>query len=270
LIVLLHHREHSRAGEPLLILHGLFGNHANWGWHAARLAKRFAVYGLDLRNHGASPHGDDMSYATMVGDVLGWLDSQGMASCHLLGHSLGGKVAMQLALDSPQRVRKLVVVDIAPVEYPKSSASSRYAWLAALRELPVGEIETRAEADERLRRVIASRELRQFLLTNLERLPEGGYRWRLQLAAIEANLPALFAAPSTLGPFPGPALFLFGEQSEYRRDADRGLIGRLFPEAELQVLPRAGHWLHVEQPEASLAAIENFLLQDDDDRQCPA
>jgi len=177
---------------------------------------------------------------------------------------------MQLALDSPQRVRKLVVVDIAPVEYPKSSASSRYAWLAALRELPVGEIETRAEADERLRRVIASRELRQFLLTNLERLPEGGYRWRLQLAAIEANLPALFAAPSTLGPFPGPALFLFGEQSEYRRDADRGLIGRLFPEAELQVLPRAGHWLHVEQPEASLAAIENFLLQDDDDRQCPA
>ncbi len=258
----LHHRRYSADGEPLLILHGLFGNQANWGWHGRRLAKRFAVYGLDLRNHGASPHDAHMSYPAMAGDVLEWLDGQGMASCHLLGHSMGGKVAMQLAISAPERVGKLVVVDIAPLDYEVSNVKARHPALDAMLAVPLSRVHSRSDADEHLRGGIAEERLRSFLLTNLERLPQGSYRWRLNLAAIETNLAALARAPETsagFAGFAGPTLFLFGENSAYWRPEQQPEIHRLFPAAEIACLPNAGHWLNAEQPQASLAAIEKFL-----------
>ena len=263
--MLLRHRQYSGDGEPLLILHGLFGNQANWGWHARHLAERFAVYGLDLRNHGASPHDGHMSYPAMAADVGEWLDVQGMESCHLLGHSMGGKVAMQLAFAAPERVGKLVVADIAPVDYNVSAVKARHPALAAMLETPVLRMNSRTEADEYLRDSIPEQQVRSFLLTNLERLPEGGYRWRLNLAAIEANLPALSSAPETSEPYGGPALFLFGERSAYLQFDHQLEIRRLFPAAEIQLLPDAGHWLNVEQPQASLEAIERFLVKDGHD-----
>ena len=260
--MLLRHRQYSGEGEPLLILHGLFGSQANWGWHARHLAQRFAVYGLDLRNHGASPHDEHMSYPAMAGDVGEWLDARGMESCHLLGHSMGGKVAMQLAFAEPERVGKLVVADIAPVDYTVSAVQSRHPALTAMLQLPLRRMNNRAEADEYLRHSIPEEQVRSFLLTNLERLPQGGYRWRLNLAAIEANLAALSSAPEASEPHPGPALFLFGEKSAYLRFDHQLEIRRLFPAAEIQLLPDAGHWLNVEQPRASLAAIGQFLAKD--------
>lgn len=260
--MLLHHRQYSGDGEPLLILHGLFGNQANWGWHARHLAQRFAVYGLDLRNHGASPHDEHMTYPAMAADVGEWLDARGVESCHLLGHSMGGKVAMQLAFAEPERVGKLVVADIAPVDYTVSAVQSRHPALTAMLQLPLRRMNNRAEADEYLRDSIPEEQVRSFLLTNLERLPRGGYRWRLNLAAIEANLAALSSAPETSEPYPGPALFLFGEKSAYLQFDHQLEIRRLFPAAEIQLLPDAGHWLNVEQPQASLAAIGQFLAKD--------
>lgn len=258
--MLLHHRQYSGDGEPLLILHGLFGNQGNWGWHARRLADRYAVYGLDLRNHGASPHDANMSYPTMAADVIEWLDAQGMESCHLLGHSMGGKVAMQLAFSEPERVGKLLVADIAPVDYNVSATKSRHPALDAMLRLPVQEMKSRAEADEYLRAAVPEDQVRTFLLTNLDRLPQG-FRWRLNLPAIEANLPALSGAPEASQPFGGPALFLFGEQSSYLHFNHQLEIRRLFPAAEIQLLKDAGHWLNVEQPQASLEAIERFLAK---------
>lgn len=263
--MLLRHRQYSGDGEPLLILHGLFGSQANWGWHARHLAERFAVYGLDLRNHGASPHDEHMSYAAMAADVIEWLDVQGMQSCHLLGHSMGGKVAMQLAFAEPERVGKLVVADIAPVDYTVAAVKSRHPALAAMQEVPVQQMHSRAEADEYLRDSIPEKQVRSFLLTNLERLPQGGYRWRLNLAAIEANLASLSSAPEAPEPYPGPALFLFGEKSAYLQFDHQLEIRRLFPAAKIQLLPDAGHWLNVEQPQASLDAIEKFLAKDGQD-----
>lgn len=263
--MLLRHRQYSGDGEPLLILHGLFGSQANWGWHARHLAERFAVYGLDLRNHGASPHDGHMSYPAMAADVGEWLDEQGMESCHLLGHSMGGKVAMQLAFAAPERVGKLVVADIAPVDYNVSTIKARHPALTALQNIPAQELRSRAEADELLRDAIPEDRVREFLLTNLERLPQGGYRWRLNLAAIEANLAALSSAPETSEPYGGPALFLFGERSAYLQFDHQLEIRRLFPAAGIQLLPDAGHWLNVEQPQASLEAIERFLVKEGDD-----
>lgn len=263
--MLLHHRQYSGAGEPLLILHGLYGNQANWGWHASRLAERFAVYGLDLRNHGASPHDDHMSYPAMAEDVQEWMRANGMANCHLLGHSMGGKVAMQLAFAEPSLVRKLVVVDIAPVDYREALADTGHpALIAAIGKLPVERLKSRSEADTLLREKITDARARSFLLTNLERMPQGGYRWRLNLAAIRDNLSALTNAPKASGPYAGTTLFLFGEQSVYRQIKHQAQILRLFPAAELQSVPEAGHWLHVEQPQACLEAVQGFLLKSGD------
>ena len=263
-MMLLNHRRYSDSGEPLLILHGLFGNHGNWGWHARQLAENYSVYGLDLRNHGASPHHEDMTYADMAEDVRVWMQSMGLDSCHMIGHSMGGKVVMQLALAEPAKVRKLVVVDIVPVDYRVSSAAARHPALTAMRDMPLERLASRAEADALLRDSVPDAQGRAFLLTNLERLPASGYRWRLNLAAIEANLAALIAAPEAPGPFNGPTMFLFGEQSSYRQIEHLVQIRRLFPAAELQSVPGAGHWLNVDQPQASLEAIEQFLRKEGD------
>lgn len=242
-------------GEPLLVLHGLFGHGGNWTAIARRLAATRRVLLADLRNHGESPHDARMDYPAMAEDIAALIAAHG-GRMDVLGHSMGGKAAMLLALTEPARVSRLVVVDIAPVPYPP--LFHRYA--AAMAAIPLRPGLKRAEADAALREAVPDAGVRAFLLQNL-RFGDGAPAWR-------CNLPVIAAALDDIADFPtlpqaaqweGEALFVGGERSSYL-DA-RGRAGTLarFPSAAVAVVPGAGHWVHAEAPEAFLAAVTPFL-----------
>jgi esterase len=244
------------AGPPLAILHGLFGSGRNWTSIAKRLAEHHRVVAFDLRNHGASPWAETMGYAEMAADVRASLMALGYRRTALLGHSMGGKVAMLAALSDPGSVDRLVVADIAPVAYPP-----RYLELVrAMRGLDLAAIGRRAEADAALASAVPDPAERGFLLQNL--IFEGGAaRWRINLAAIERDMPVLVGFP----PLPpgavyyGKALFIGGGHSDYLLPEHEAEIQRLFPQARIARIPDAGHWLHAEQPQAFLDLVEAFL-----------
>lgn len=248
---------HTRqgSGPPLLILHGLYGSGSNWGSHAKWLAERYEVILVDLRNHGRSFHAPDMRYSTMAADVRALLDALALDEPIVLGHSMGGKVAMTLALQSPERVRALVVADIAPVAYDHGT---HQPLIDALRALDLSLVRSRADADAALAQRIPNRTLRLFLLTNLERQGER-YRWRIPLDILADQLPVLEGFPPLDGRYEGPALFLHGAESDYVGADNRAVIERYFPHARLEAVPGAGHWLHAEQPERFAAALREFL-----------
>ncbi|MEX0619434.1 MAG: alpha/beta fold hydrolase [Pseudohongiellaceae bacterium] len=249
--------------EPLVILHGLFGNLANWGWHSRKLSAHFTVYGVDLRNHGDSPHSDTMHYRQMADDVLEFLDRQGIDECFMLGHSMGGKVAMQLALDQAERVAKLIVVDIAPVHYAENSPSAREghaAVFAGLHAITPETLKSRSEADQILAGHIPEKDVRGFLLANLTREEKSGYRWRMNVKALHECYEELTRAPEPGSPFTKPVLFIRGGRSDYLREKHHGQLKALFPQARIETVEDAGHWLHAEQPEAVNQLMESFLL----------
>jgi pimeloyl-ACP methyl ester carboxylesterase len=246
---------------PLVILHGLFGSSRNWTTAGKLLARSFEVFALDLRGHGDSPFAPppahDYSFATMAADVAAWLDARGVRQPVMLGHSLGGKVAMRLAVDEPSRLRALVIADIAPRDYPPHHAAA----FAAMRALDLPALNNRAEAEEKLRAQLNDETLARFLLTNLAREADAGFRWRVDIEGLYAALPEL--SRSSLAPgetYPGPALFLRGDQSDYVCDADRPLISAHFPRHQILTLGRAGHNLHVDQPMAFATALEYFAM----------
>lgn len=253
----LNYKQYSTAGEPLLILHGLFGSLGNWGWHSRELAKHFAVTGLDLRNHGGSPHSDDMDYQCMANDVLEFMDDHGIERCHLLGHSMGGKVAMQLALQAPQRVDHLIVADIAPVQY-KGEHDSIFDGLLAIDLASIG---SRNEADQILVKYEEDELVRQFLLTNLVKNPEGGFQWRINLPVLRASYAKLRDKPVG-GVFDGPVLFVKGALSNYITEKHREEILRSFPRAKIKIIMHTGHWLHAEKPQTFYRIVHNFLNPD--------
>ncbi|CAA9892982.1 Alpha/beta hydrolase fold protein [Candidatus Methylobacter favarea] len=238
---------------PLIILHGFFASSRNWRSVAEKLSAEFHVYALDLRNHGNSPHHPLMDYPAMAADLLLFLDNHRLKSASLLGHSMGGKVAMWFALNYPGYVHKLIVVDIAPVSYPHSFDE----LILALKELPLGEISNRKQAEMRLASAIPALSYRQFLLQNLV-LKNSAYCWRIDLDIFYRMAPNIIAFPdaSHLAPFTGEALFIAGEDSDYIKPDD---IAGLFPQATLKVIAKAGHWLHVQQPEVFIALVEKFL-----------
>lgn len=256
----LHYRQYSDEGPPLLILHGLFGSLSNWNWHARKWAESFSVYALDLRNHGNSPHAASMTYPEMAGDVLDFLDHHGIDACHLLGHSMGGKVAMQLAMDHPDRIRTLLVADIAPVPY-EGEHDSIFAGLAAIDPTAV---KTRQEADAVLVEYEEDEQVRQFLLSNLQRSNGGGFEWRINLPALEACYDDLRAGLEE-GRYDGPSLFLRGDDSNYIRESHREAILSRFPRAELKTLMQAGHWLHAEKPESFNRLVTDFIRDHEGD-----
>ena len=250
----LHFLEYGR-GAHLVMLHGLFGGADNWHGIATRLADSFQVVVPDLRNHGRSPHDAAMDYPVMAADVGELLAARNWPSAVVLGHSMGGKVAMQLALQQPGRVQKLVVVDMAPREY----APLHLEILSALLALDLGAFATRQEIEAALAGPIPSLNLRRFLLKSLGRGPGGGLEWKINLAALWDNYPQLLAAVTGPRPFAGPAWFIRGGESKYLAAADEPGIRELFPRAEIRTIPGAGHWVHADATEEFVGLVRGFL-----------
>jgi esterase len=240
---------------PLIILHGFFASARNWRNVAVKLADQFYVYVLDQRNHGASFHDPLMDYPTMAADLLAFIEQQDLTKVSLLGHSMGGKVAMWFALNYPDRVNKLIVADIAPVSYVHCFNHI----IGSLQALPLEQISNRKQAEEYLAAAIPEPSYRQFLLQNLV-LVNGTYAWRVDLAVFYQSAPAIIAFPDTnkIAPFVGTSLFIAGQQSDY---VTAETISSLFPTAKLTVIAGAGHWLHVQQPDAFITQVKHFLMQ---------
>jgi esterase len=248
-------RQYSTVGPPLVLLHGLYGNHANLAWLARQLADRYAVYGIDARNHGQSDWQPTMSYEALAGDLHDTIDALGLDQVNLLGHSMGGKTAMQFALRYPQAMQSLVVVDIAPVDYHRS----RDKVIGALQQLDLATLTSRQDADARLAEHIVEKGVRDFLLTNLQRNADGQFSWRINLPVLVDSFPRLTGWPETDSVWQGPTLFIRGEHSDYIQPAHQQAIETLFPAAEISTVDDAGHWVHSEKPEAVLALVSGFL-----------
>jgi pimeloyl-ACP methyl ester carboxylesterase len=243
-------------GEPLVLVHGLFGAARNLGILTRALARDARVIALDLRNHGESPHGLPMDFATMAADVAETLAALGVRRAGIVGHSLGGKTAMALALTKPEMVEKLVVMDIAPVAYDHDYQG----YVTAMLALPLTPGLTRGEAEQALAKVVKEAPMRAFLLNNL--VLGAQPRWRVGLREIQAAMPDLLGWPALPGqrPYTGPALFLRGADSGYVRPEAEGAIDALFTAARRQSIEGAAHWLHADKPREVIAALQAFLL----------
>ncbi|MCU0903917.1 MAG: alpha/beta fold hydrolase [Tabrizicola sp.] len=248
---------HPAAAAPeaptLVIAHGLYGSGRNWGVIARRLADRRDVVAVDMRNHGESPRFATQSYPEMAADLAEVIENLG-APVDLLGHSMGGKAAMQLALTRPDLIRRLVVADIAPVAYSHDQTRNAQAMAA----LDLGRITTRTEADAALAERIDDPALRAFFLQSLD-LRQRPPRWKLNLDVLETEMPKIVGWPGTEGRFDHPALFLTGALSSYVRPEHRETIRALFPKARFAKIPGAGHWLHAEKPRAFEETVRVFL-----------
>jgi pimeloyl-ACP methyl ester carboxylesterase len=255
MLATLHHPAATPTdAPPLVIAHGLYGSGRNWGVIARRLADIRDVVAVDMRNHGASPWADSHSYPDLAEDLAQVIASLG-GRVDLLGHSMGGKAAMQLALTQGALVRRLVVADIAPVAY--SHDQTRH--IQAMRALDLADLDGRAEADRRLAALVEDAGLRAFFLQSLDLKAESGPRWRLNLDMLEAEMPKIVGWPGTAGSFDGPTLFLTGAESHYVRPEHREAIRAQFPRARFAKLIGAGHWLHAEKPREFEEAVRVFL-----------
>lgn len=251
----LSHQDIGR-GSPVVILHGLFGSKRNWGAIAKRLSADHRVLTLDMRNHGESPWIDGMDYRDMCGDVADFIKRHALGPCTVIGHSMGGKTAMMLALSHPEQVARLVVVDIAPVERETGFG----AYIDAMAEVPLAACDSRNDVEEHLADVVTNAMVRSFLVQNLVR-EDTGFRWRINLAALDAGMDEIadFPAPDHHQSYPGPTLFVAGAQSDYIQPHHTADITRLFPSANITHIPGAGHWLHAEAPEVFLRELTAFL-----------
>ncbi len=251
------HLQYLEAGEgrPLVILHGLLGSARNWGAFVKRLGRHRHAFALDLPNHGGSPWAEVMDYPFMAGEVAAFIETLGRPAA-VMGHSMGGKAAMVLALSRPELVERLVVVDIAPAAYGHTFAP----YVRAMRAAPLGASAKRSDVERHLAADIADPAVRAFLMQNLEG-GEGGYRWRPNLAVLGAHMDDLLAFPQQPAGacYQGAALFVAGADSDYVRPEHRPAIHTLFPRAAIEAVPGAGHWVHVDAPAAFLQVVEPFL-----------
>jgi len=250
------HATEAGEGPSLVLLHGLFGSAQNFASVQRQFARRFRCIALDLRNHGASPHDAAMGYDAMAEDVFGTLATRAALPAALLGHSMGGKVAMRLALDRPDTVRRLIVADISPISYPPAFRE----LAAALQALPLTPGLTRAAADAHLAAAIPDAGLRAFLLQNLRPGAQPG--WRIGLGEIAAGLPAIEGWEAPEGAiYHGPTLFLAGARSDYIRPEHRPAIRALFPAARFVTVKDAGHWVHADNPAGFVGVVESFMAE---------
>lgn len=243
-------------GEPLIILHGVFGSSDNWQTVGQELSMKYKVYLVDQRNHGSSPHSDEFDYNVMADDILELMLHEKIDRAHLLGHSMGGKVAMTFATRYPKKVNKLIVVDIAPKYY----VPQHERIFMGFRSIKLDQIQTRNEADVQMSQRIPERAVRQFILKNLNRNKEGSFVWKLNLDAIEKNAEEIGAALSEEDWFNGHVLFLAGTKSDYVKEDDLPNIRQHFPNAVLKNISGAGHWVHAEQPKLLVRMVFEFLV----------
>ncbi len=241
------------GGAPFLIAHGLFGSARNWGALSKRYARGRRVVAVDMRNHGDSPHDPAHDYPAMAADLADTIEHVG-APAAVMGHSMGGKAAMTLALTRPDLVERLIVADIAPVGY----GHTQQDYIDAMRAADLSSVTKRSDAEPMLAEAAPEFGVRAFLLQNLV-IEDGRARWRINLDALEANMDALIGFPALDGRYDGPALFVHGGASDYLTKAHEPEIRRLFPAAEIATIPGAGHWLHAERPNEFLDATLGFL-----------
>lgn len=239
---------------PFIILHGLFGMMENWHYHAKLLGEYYSVYTLDLRNHGRSPHSDIMSYEAMAEDVAEFCTIYQLQDIILLGHSMGGKVAMQFAVSFPQLLSKLIIADIGPQAYPPGHEK----YFKAFREIDFSKIHSRQEADEAFSKYESDIGIRLFLLKNLER-DGNGFKLKANIPIIENFYSDISGAITIPFPISVPTLFMKGEKSGYIRDKDLADIKELFPFAEFVTIKNAGHWLHAENQGDFYQELIKFL-----------
>lgn len=244
------------AGRPVVILHGLFGSKRNWSAIARQLAAAFQVFTVDLRNHGESPWDDRHEYPAMAADVASFFDRQVGGPVTLIGHSMGGKVAMLLALTRPDLVERLLVVDISPAR----SRGTPIGYVHAMQRVPLAACARRSDVEAALAGDILDPVVRGFLVTNIVSRPEG-LAWTANLDAIERQFDTILDWPDTAdaAPFFGPTLFLRGNRSLFMKPEHALVIHQLFPAATIESIIGAGHWVHAEQPAAFLEAVRRFL-----------
>lgn len=242
-------------GQPIIILHGLFGMLDNWQTVAKELSKEFMVFSIDLRNHGKSPHSEAWSVSLMAEDVIEFMHDNWIYEAFLLGHSMGGKVAMEVALAENDMVQKLVVVDIAPKAYEPGHERI----FEALQAVPIESIESRSEAEEVIAKYIPELGIRQFLLKNITRNKNGQYQWKMNLASIAKHYDSIIKATPTENQYDSPTLFLRGGNSNYVLDEDIDLINTLFTDSRIETIQDAGHWVHADQKDILTSSVSNFL-----------
>ncbi|WP_235297658.1 alpha/beta fold hydrolase [Portibacter marinus] len=244
-------------GDPIVILHGLFGMLDNWQSVAKVLAENYMVILVDLRNHGKSPHSDEWNIPLMAGDVLSFMEDNWIHQATVMGHSMGGKVAMEMALSFPDIVDHLIVVDIGPKQYEPGHDNI----FDALQSVDVSLLNSRTDADEALSLKLTDWGVRQFLLKNIGRIKEGGYQWKMNLPSIIENYPEILKAVKADSQYSGPALFIRGALSNYIMPDDYKEITRIFPKARIETIEDAGHWVHADKKEELINLVKNFLGQ---------
>lgn len=250
------HYQLAGSGPLVVLIHGLFGSYENLGSIARALTDDFQVLNIDVRNHGRSAHSEQMDYALMAADVAETLAHLTLTPYAIIGHSMGGKIAMEFALRQPQAVQRLVLADIAPISY---STGRHQHIFAGLNSIDMATLANRRDADEQLARFIPELGVRQFLLKSLDKT-DNGFSWRFNVPALQQNYASLISAPTIQGQFTGPALFIKGSESDYILPEHRSTIMQLFPSAQAKVIQGTGHWLHAEKPAAFNKLVRDFLL----------
>ncbi|MEO7989050.1 MAG: alpha/beta fold hydrolase [Chryseolinea sp.] len=241
-------------GQPLIILHGLFGSCDNWLTQAKLLAPHYKVYTIDQRNHGLSPHSDDFDYTFMAEDLLEFINDHNIDRPTIIGHSMGGKTAMNFALAHPDKLERLIVVDIAPRAYNLE----HYSIAEGLNAIDLSALISRNDADAALSQYVPEADVRQFLLKNLQRKPEGGFSWKINLKVITEKLGNVGVDLQYKGAFEGPTLFIRGKRSNYVKDNDWTHITEVFPSATLETMD-TGHWVQAEKPQEFVELVSRWL-----------
>lgn len=238
----------------MIILHGLMGSSDNWLPQAKMLSDQYHVYIVDQRNHGQSPHDDVLDYKVLANDLKDFIQQHKMEKPIILGHSMGGKTAMNFAVANPGMVDSLIVADIAPKYYKVHHQTI----VNGLKAIPLDTVQTRGEADQILSGYVPEPDVRQFLLKNLNRKAEGGFSWKINLPVIEKSLEDVGQDLQFEGTFDGPTLFIRGANSNYVKDEDRDRIKQLFPKSTLVTMD-TGHWVQAEKPQEFVEVVRNFL-----------
>lgn len=245
------------SGQPIILLHGLLGTSGNWNSIAKRLSDSHHVFIPDLRNHGQSQHSPVFNYPVLVNDLLEFLNDQKLEKVTLIGHSMGGKIAMSFALEHFNRIASLVVIDISPGGFPVRNIHDDV--LNAMASINFDYVGTREDVDRELSRIIHSERIRLLILKNLYRTGKSRWAWRINLKAIDENITEITGELRHEGVFNGMVMFIKGGQSDYIQQADESIIRKYFPQAVVETIEKAGHWVHADAPDELYGLLTNFL-----------